>query len=276
MTACATGRPFLGCEVRRCKALGVFCEDDEAELHRRQSGINAKLGIDFADLENMHWISRGGDENLLMTFSGDGRGEPTPLFHQIVAAAKEMGAQLVVIDTAADTFGGNENIRAQVRQFISMLNRLAMEINGAVLPLAHPSQTGKASGAGDGGSTAWNNSVRSRLYLSREGGGNGDAIDPDARTLSRLKSNYARTGDKITLRWNNGAFEADGAMLEASADGSSLDRIDQVDRTFLAGLAELADKGMHCNIHKGQANFAPKAIRDMTQAGKGFEVGELD
>lgn len=276
MTACAAGQPFLGCEVRRCKVLGLFCEDDEAELHRRQSRINARLGIDFADLENMHWLSRVGDENLLMTFAGDGRGEHSPFSLQIVTAAKELGVQLVIIDTAADTFGGNENIRMQVRQFVSGLNRLAMEINGAVLLLAHPSQTGKASGAGDGGSTAWSNSVRSRLYLYRQGGDAGDAIDPDARTLSRLKANYARTGDKITLRWSDGAFERDGAILETAADGSNLDRVDQADRAFLAGLTELTEKGVRVNVHKGQANHAPKAIREMTNAGKGFELGELE
>ena len=36
--------------------------------------------------------------------------------------------QLVVIDTAADTFAGNENIRPQVRQFITLLTRLAIAI----------------------------------------------------------------------------------------------------------------------------------------------------
>ncbi|MCP4097750.1 MAG: AAA family ATPase [Planctomycetaceae bacterium] len=276
MTSCATGSLFLGCDVRECKVLGVFCEDDEDELHRRQSRINAKLNIDFDDLANMQWISRVGDENLLMTFSGEGRGTPTPFYFQIMAAAKELGAQLIVIDTAADTFGGNENIRPQVRQFISMLNRLAMEIDGAVLLLAHPSQTGKTTGAGDGGSTAWSNSVRSRLYLFKESGEDGNPIDPDARTLSRLKANYARIGEKLSLCWKDGAFESDGPITQAYDEGSNLDRIDTVNRAFLAGLAELAEKNFRCNMHKGQANFGPKIIRDKTNAGVGFDISELE
>jgi len=275
MTACATGQPFLGYDVLECPVLGVFCEDDETELHRRQDRINSKLNLEFRILGNMHWVSRVGDENLLMTFSGEGRGEPTPLFQQIVTAAKSIGARLVVIDTAADTFGGNENIRPQVRQFISMLNRLAIEINGAVVLLAHPSQTGKSSGSGDGGSTAWSNSVRSRLYLSRPEEKNGDPVDPDKRILSRLKANYARTGDRVDLRWESGAFESDGTS-DAQSFSSPADRIDAVNRAFLAGLSELTNSNFRCNIHKGQANYAPKAIRDMTNSGNGFEISELE
>lgn len=275
MTACATGGTFLGYDVLRCPVLGVFCEDDETELHRRQSRINGALELEFRGLGNMHWISRVGDENLLMTFQGDGRGEQTPLFQQIVTAAKSIGARLVVIDTAADTFGGNENIRPQVRQFISMLNRLAIEIGGAVVLLAHPSQTGKTSGAGDGGSTAWSNSVRSRLYLFRDGGENGNPVDPDLRTLSRLKANYAQTGERISVRWADGAFENDGSIIEAGAS-SSVERIDLVNRAFLAGLEELSTKNFRCNVHKGQANFAPKAIREMTNAATGIDLAELD
>lgn len=276
MTAVATGLPFLGCEVRQCRALGVFCEDDRDELHRRQARINAQMGVDFADLMNLGWITRVGEENLLMTFTSDGRGEPTPFFHQIVAEAKKMGAQLIMIDTAADTFGGNENIRAQVRQFISMLNRLALEIDGAVLLLAHPSQTGRAAGTGDGGSTAWSNSVRSRWYLHRDDEEKGSGVNPNLRTLSRKKANYASTGEKLTLEYEDGAFTGDANPQGFDDAGVPLDRLDQAERAFLAGLEGLIAKGTDCNIHKGQANYAPKSIRELTFPGQSFDVDELE
>jgi RecA-family ATPase len=276
MASVATGLPFLGCEVRQCRVLGVFCEDDPQELHRRQARINEQMGIDFSDLLNLGWVSRVGEENLLMTFASDGRGEPTPFFHQIVAEAKRMGAQLIMIDTAADTFGGNENIRAQVRQFISMLNRMALQIDGAVLLLAHPSQTGRAAGTGDGGSTAWSNSVRSRWYLRRDDDEKSSGANPNLRILSRMKANYASTGEKLTLEWENGAFKGDASVNAFDEAGAPIDRLDQADRAFLAGLEELIAKGTDCNIHKGQANFAPKAIRELTFAGQGFDVDELE
>lgn len=168
MTACAIRQNWLGLETTACSAIGLFCEDDEAELLRRQGCINRAAGVDFRDLGRLHIIPRVGDDNVLMTFSRDGKGELRPLWHALVAEAKRRGARLVIIDTAADTFGGDELRRSEVRQFIaSCLGRLAREIDGAVLLLAHPSLSGMASGSGSGGSTAWSNTVRSRLYLER-------------------------------------------------------------------------------------------------------------
>lgn len=116
--------------------------------------------------------------NLLMTFDADGTGRVTPLYEELLAAAKNFGAQVLVIDTAADVFGGNENIRNQVRQFIAALTRIAMEIDGAVILCAHPSIDGMSKGHGFAGSTAWNNSVRSRLYLTRPAEDEAGAVDP--------------------------------------------------------------------------------------------------
>lgn len=267
MTAIATGRSFLGFPVPRMKVLGVFCEDDDDELQRRQASINAALDVDFADLENMRWISRVGADNLLMTFLPDGRGEPTPFFWQLLDLAKGEGVQLVVIDTAADTFGGNENIRPQVRMFINLLTRLAHEIDGAVILLAHPSASGKASGSGDGGSTAWSNSVRSRLYIKRPESVGGDDPDPNLRILSRLKANYAATGVDLSVRWEDGAFvnTVDPAMAGEAEDGSIVaHRMREAEAWFIEGMNELAEKKLRCNIHRGQANYAPKFLREKT------------
>jgi RecA-family ATPase len=289
MTACATGALFLGQEVAPCKTLGVFCEDDGDELHRRQVAVNRALGVDFKDLGDMGWISRVGCENLLMTFEADGRGLDTPFFSQILNTAKDFGARVIVIDTAADAFAGNENIRPQVRQFIALLTRLAREIGGAVILLAHPSQTGKASGEGAGGSTAWNNSVRSRLYLKRPGNGDGngkdkgqnnqdaaggEAADPDLRIVSRLKANYAAAGVDLAVRYERGAFvEAGGAAGTIGARGPARNR--EAEEAFMSGLGELSEKNIPCNVHRGQANYAPKALREKTQGCEGFSETEL-
>ncbi len=267
MASIATGRPFLGFPVSRMKALGIFCEDDDDELQRRQASINTALDVDFADLETMRWISRVGADNLLMTFLPDGRGEPSPFFWQLLDLAKGEGVQLVVVDTAADTFGGNENIRPQVRQFINLLTRLAHEIDGAVILLAHPSATGKASGAGDGGSTAWSNSVRSRLYLKRPEAVGGEDPDPNLRILSRLKANYAATGVDLSVRWEDGAFvnTVDPGMAGEGEDGSiTAHRMREEEACFLAGHNELTAKKLRINVHKGQANYAPKFLREKT------------
>lgn len=281
MTACATDGLFLGQDVSKCRVFGVFCEDDNDELHRRQASINNALGLSFADLGDMRWVSRVGSENLLMTFTADGRGVPTPFFSQILNAAREFGARLVVIDTAADAFAGNENIRPQVRQFIALLTRLAREIGGAVILLAHPSQTGKASGSGDGGSTAWNNSVRSRLYFKRpeqpngkEQDTGGEPSDPDLRILSRLKANYATAGVDLAVRYDRGAFaDASDAAGSIGARGPARDR--EAEEAFMSGLGELEAKRLRCNVHRGQANYAPKALREKTEVGARFSESEF-
>lgn len=272
MTCCATGLPFLGFNVMRCRALGMFCEDDRDELHRRQAMTNTTVGVEFGDLENALWLPRVGNENLLMTFLADGRGEAAPLFTQIVNLAKERGVQLIIIDTAADVFAGNENIRPQVRQFIALLTKLARAIDGAVLLLAHPSQTGRASGSGDGGSTAWSNSVRSRLYLKRPDAAGGNVADADIRRLARLKANYAQAGAELTLRYSRGAFALDGT---AEPDGDGLYGR-AVEQAFLSGMNELAAKNIRCNVHKGQANYAPKALREKTRTAAAYSEDELE
>lgn len=275
MTATALGSHFLGMPVRQCRVLGLFCEDDEDELHRRQDTINRGMNCGYADLEDMQWISRVAAENILMSFSVDGVGEITPFFAQLSQYAKDFGAQLLVIDTAADTFGGNENARPQVRQYLGAgLTRLAREIGGCVLLTAHPSVSGRV-GDGAGGSTAWSNSVRSRLYLSRPPVEGDDAPDDDVRILSRKKSNYARVGDELRLRFQDGAFVSDGGADPTEGGLFGRVRRDEAERAFLEGLALLTERGLRVNRYPNTANYAPKVLRDVVPLCAAFTVREL-
>lgn len=274
-TACVTGQKFLGQSVMRCKSLVIACEDEREELQRRLARINTGLGIDMGDHIDMSLVSRAGLENVMMSFPGDGIGERQPFFEQVLSKAREVGAQFIVLDTAADLFGGNENIRPQVRQFINALTSIALSIDGTILLLAHPSQSGKATGTGESGSTAWNNSVRSRLYLTRPTPEKGEPEDRDARILSRQKSNYAQAGVSISMRYIDGAFIATSG--EASEDDAwTLNRKHSAEIAFLAGVEDLALKKFRCNAHKGQANYAPKAIMEKATAAQGFTHDELE
>ena len=77
--------------------------------------------------------------------------------------------------------------------------------------------SGIANGTGASGNTAWNNSVRSRLYFETVKAPDGEEPDPNLRTLTTKKANYARQGDQIAVTNSNGAFVAKNA-------GGSLDR----------------------------------------------------
>lgn len=261
-TAAALGKPWLGLPLGPVKVLGFFCEDTADELHRRQNDINAAFGCDFSDLGNMRWVSGVGEDNILMEFPEGSTGRLTALYDAIHKAAHEFGAQLVIVDTAADTFGGNENNRGQVRQFINGLNRLALDIDGAVLLCAHPSVAGMKTGDGYGGNTAWSNTVRSRLYLERPATEEGAPDNPDIRVLSRKKANYARTGEDISLIWQDGVFvsqtPAGGFGMVATIEKRNRER--QAEDCFLKALADFEMQGRNVSSSIRSGNYAPKKM----------------
>ena len=272
MTACATDTLWCGRSVMQCRSFGLFCEDDEQELHRRQSRICDHLGTRLKVLHNMRWISGHGVDNTFTTFDSAGRMHVTERFDAIATAVKDFGARLVVLDTAADLFAGNENDRGQVRRFIGLLNHLATEINGAVLLNAHPSRTGINSGNLDGGSTAWSNTVRSRWSLTRpDADADRQQLETAERVLTRRKANYASTGDSIRLRWINGAFAP--VTVEGGIFGTI--RRTAIEALFLDLLDRCQAQGMSLSNSRNAANFAPRAFAARTDS-EGYTTREFD
>lgn len=207
-TAVSTGQRWLGLETMPARAMAVFCEDDKDELWRRQDRINQHYGSTMGSIaECFRPMTRAGQENALMTFEKFSD-EPkfTPFWHVLKGAIDHLQADLVIIDTVADVFTGNEINRTQVRRFITHLRRLAIKIQGCVILTQHPSNTGMASGSGRAGSNAWHNSVRSRLYLTSRAMPAGMESDGTERFLQTMKNNYGPYGGKIGLRWKDGVF----------------------------------------------------------------------
>ncbi|MDF3075549.1 MAG: ATPase [Alphaproteobacteria bacterium] len=224
---------WLGMKLAPFRSLGFFCEDDAEELHRRQDAINAHYGCRFADLGATRWMERVSEDNVMLQFGYDSSAAPVlrPAFGELAEMVRAHQAELIVIDTLADVFGGNENERGQVRNFIAAIRKLAQINDGAVLLMAHPSQHGIASGSGYSGSTGWNNSVRSRLYLTRPKACEAED-EPDRRELRGMKANYAASGGKFTLRWQAGVF-----VREADEGWNAVTAIEQ--RNLAKKFAEL-------------------------------------
>ena len=206
---------WFGQSVTGGRALYLSAEDETDELHRRLFDINADCSCGFADLENFELLPLAGQDAVLAAPAN--RSDiirATPLWRQLIQLIETRRPKLVILDTLADLFAGNENSRPQARQFISMLRGVALEYDLAFVVLAHPSLTGMSAGTGSSGSTGWNNSVRSRLYLNRVlteiPGEKGKLIetDPDLRTLITTKTNYGRKGDEVRLRWSCGGATA--------------------------------------------------------------------
>jgi RecA-family ATPase len=256
-TGAALGQTWIGLPVEQCASLAVYCEDSQDELHRRQAQINSSYACDYAALGAVHWMPRLGEDNLLMTFARNGVGDLTPFHRHLTEAARDLSAKLVIVDTAADVFGGNENDRGQVRQFVSRaLGSIAQAIGGAVMLCAHPSRSGLATGEGDGGSTGWSNAFRSRLFMRTPEHDAGASFDANARILQRRKANYAARADEIRLRWRAGCIEP-----EARASPSSSPSIRRpVEDVFLDLLDAFTRENQRISESKNAGNYAPASF----------------
>lgn len=267
MTSCATGFPWCGLDVMRCRSLGLFCEDDEDELHRRQHRINQAYGVGYDELGDMRWISAVGEDNALIRFEYDGTPVLTPRFTELTEAVLAFAPKLIVLDPAADLFSGNENDRQQVRSFIGFaLTKLAREAGAAILLNAHPSRSGmRADGDMDGGSTAWSNSVRSRWAMVNPPAQEENAADPDLRILSRRKANYASADEELKIKWRNGVFMPERQSI-ATPFGSAFAKV-STEGLFLKLLAACEAANMAVSASNRASNFAPKVFAKRPDAG---------
>jgi RecA-family ATPase len=239
-TCVARNIKFLGIEVRHCKAAYITCEDDLDELHRRQDAINAILGVTWADLKGRLLLrSLKGEQGVeFATFDNSNVMTVTSRYRTIRNTLIQFGVEFSVFDNVAHLFAGNENIRGQVAQFCGLMDRIAMDTGGASLLLGHPNK----AGAEFSGSTAWENQVRSRIYLKRpEDDG---YVDPDARILSRSKPNYAQKGEEVAFIWKDWAFtRMEDLSADRGAEIAANSRANFENDVFLSCLRERARQG---------------------------------
>ncbi len=232
----AKGGQWLGTFVPKGPALYLSAEDETAEIHRRLTRITD--GLD--KLTDLHIAPMADLDPQLVTPGARGSGlNTTALYDAVAARVEEIRPALVVLDSAADYFGGNEVVRSEVRWFIARLRVLCHATGCTVLILSHPSVSGMQSGSGLSGSTHWNNSVRARLYLTRPVG---QDADRDERVLEVMKNNRGPLGKRVEMRWRAGAFVAVEGVAEAGTD---------VDGLFLDLLDQYTSQGRYVNAAGG-------------------------
>jgi hypothetical protein len=239
--SCACRAPWLGMDVNPGPVVYLSAEEPEDDLHVRLEHIAKHYS---GKLQPKQWalVSKAGQDATLALFDRDGTQRPTPLFNAIGNLAAERKARLIVLESVADVFGGDESDRRHVRTFIGLLRNLALRCDAAVLLTAHPSVDGIKTGRGYSGSTHWNNAVRSRLYLTAPASAEGEIADPDLRCLTLAKTNRGRPGEKIMLRWNDGIF-APGMTAHGAAEAKAV---------FLMLLQQYFARGRYLT-----ENFAP-------------------
>jgi KaiC/GvpD/RAD55 family RecA-like ATPase len=209
--ATATALPYwIGMTVANGPVIYVSAEDDRDEIHKRVEEIVAVE--ECADLEAsrglLYFLALAGqDATLAIEQRASCAIKPTDLMGHLDRMLADVSPVLLILDNLADIYAGNENNRSTVKHFVGLLRRLAIRHDCVVLLLAHPSLSGRSNGTGESGSTAWNNSVRSRMYLHRVFDGESrHEADEQARVLEMMKSNYGPVGREIELRWQDGRF----------------------------------------------------------------------
>ncbi|WP_373487267.1 AAA family ATPase [Blastomonas sp.] len=261
-TCIAARLPFLGVETQQATAIYITCEDDEDELHRRQKAICEALGVRLSDLAGkLHLVSLASEiGNELATFDVNGKLALSSRYRALSATLEHTGAGFVALDNVAHLFAGNENIRNHVAAFCGLLNRLAQESDSAILFLGHPNKAGDSFS----GSTAWENQVRSRLFLETPKDKEGEASDLDARMLTRGKANYAKAGARLDFRWHRWAFVTpNNVPPDYYAECQAASIAASENERFLKCLAKATAEKRAVSPSKSASNYAPRTFAIM-------------
>jgi RecA-family ATPase len=238
--------------------LYLTCEEDRDETAHRLEAIATHYHTTRkALMRNLYMISRVGLFSLLAEVQRE-QLKATELWQLFRAQAMAIKPRLIVIDTAADVYGGNEINRQQTRQFITMLRGLAIEVGAGVLLIAHPSLEGIRSGTGLSGSTAWHNSVRARAYFQNL---SDDERDSDLRVLEWMKSNYGPVSERLVVRYRNGVYVPEPST--GSAEQLMAERV--VEGIFLDVLRRYIKDGRNVS-HKVSPTYAPALFVDEPEA----------
>jgi RecA-family ATPase len=265
--ATVLGKDWLGMRPATGSALYFGAEDDADECRRRFGDIAKHYVATWEDLfdAGLRTLSFAGADALLGKPNRDGLIVSTPLLAHLRDDAMAFKARLIIIDPAADVFGGKEIDRAQVRQFIAFLRAVAIAVDCAVILAAHPSLSGMREGTGLSGSTGWSNSVRARFYLTKakrvSGDSDDDAPDTGLRVLQLKKSNYGPPTASVPIRWQNNVFviEAKDAFDQTVADVHA-------EEIFLKLLRSFGTQGRYVS-DKPSSAYAPKLFADDPTAG---------
>lgn len=211
------GQEFMGLQTKQSKVLVLSGEDEARTVHFRVGNICQEMQVPMQSLQGRMTVYDLTQHDCVLWRDG----HPTSRMQWLADEAVRTKAQVIVIDNASDVFADNENDRTAVRGFMRALNLIAHVTRAAVLLLAHVDKASVRMGAGSdtnstfSGSTAWNNSARSRWAMVRDG---------QTVTIRHEKCNLGPLQDEIRVEFDTGSktFKRFGTVPGATAAAALL------------------------------------------------------
>ena len=236
----AVGADFLGQPVIQQNCLFFSAEDHGSVIRRRVNALCRNLKFDPREVAQRLKVIDATESALLWEQDQRKRGIPTANFDRLRRYCEENEIGFLVVDNVSDVYGADLWNKSQVTQFVRALTSIVAAQGGAVLLLSHvnkPTASGARSNGNDyADSVAWNNAVRSRLYLSEDQA-------TGILTLEHQKSNYGPKAEPLKIERMEGIGWrlADSATPEFAA-GQALIRATQ-QKVLLAMVADYYRRG---------------------------------
>ena len=266
--ALALGAPFLGLDTEPRRVLVLSAEDEARTVHFRLGNICEDLGVGLEALAGRLTAYDLTTADCVLWKDG----VPTPRMQWLADTVERHQAEVVILDNASDVFTANENDRAEVRGFMRCLNLIAHHSGAAVLLLAHVDKASVRAGAGQdtnstfSGSTAWNNSARSRWAMTR---------DNDVVTLRHEKCNMGPLQGEMRLEFDPAAkvFRRFGQVASAAAARQLLRNSQRVE--ILRMVQRASNAGLPIALSTRSPNAAHTKLSRMSGYPKTLKRAEL-
>ena len=253
--ALAHGASLFDIATRPSRVLILSGEDEARTVHFRVANICADMGVEMSTLAGRVMVYDLTKADCVLWKDGG----PTERMQWLADTVVASKAEVVIVDNASDVFASNENDRTEVRGFMRCLNLIAGETRAAVMLLAHVDKASARGGAGldtnttFSGSTAWNNSARSRWAMVRDG---------QTVVLRHEKCNLGPLQEELRIEFDPGAkvFRRFGTSPGLKAAAAMVRNTQRAVILKLIGRA--VDAGANLSLKHSATNNVYVALRE--------------
>ena len=213
-------------------------EDEPAEIKRRLQTLADEMPWIEDSLTTIYLHLHIVDMRGIGSVWGPGMGKHIANTGDLLSAGEDLRAiceekkaRLLVMDPLSGAFGGNENDRTAVYDFVSSFRAWGGTAECAMLVIGHLPKSQEGKEAGFSGTTAWAASARSMWMLSKKNipkkkaKAKGKAKDDEAPevevqnywALEHTKSNYARIQQPVYLAKQEQGWWSEADDIEDAA-----------------------------------------------------------